>query len=305
MSGALDYAVFGLRVRSEFMLPELFEAERSGRADVTIRRAPLRKAVTPFELERDGDALLLSIPDVATYRIAAGSEILVDAEPGVPERNVRLYLLGSAFGALLHQRGLLPLHANAVEIAGKAVAFMGESGAGKSTLAAWFHDRGYRVLADDVCVVRWDENANPRAYPGLPRIRLWSDALKSMGRTVEGLNRSYDGSSTVDKYDLPVPRRLTVSSDLLLRAACVLKEAQQFEINRLSGVAAAEAIIANTYRGSYVAAAKVQRQHWKSAVQLARSIPVYSIGRSKRFDRFLDENSRLLEHLAMVTAQSE
>ena len=42
--------------------------------------------------------------------------------PGASSRNVRVFLLGSAFGALLHQRGLLPLHANAVEVDGRAVA---------------------------------------------------------------------------------------------------------------------------------------------------------------------------------------
>ena len=48
-------------------------------------------------------------PKVGRYRIEAGNRITVESEPGVPERNVRLFLLGSAFGVLLHQRGLLPV----------------------------------------------------------------------------------------------------------------------------------------------------------------------------------------------------
>ena len=68
-------------------------------------------------------------------------------------------------GAALHQRGILPLHANAVEIDHRAVAFMGASGAGKSTLAAWFHDQGYPILADDVCVIRADDGAARSPIP--------------------------------------------------------------------------------------------------------------------------------------------
>ena len=51
-------------------------------------------------------------------------------------------------------------------------------------------------------------------------------------------------------------------------------------------MAAAEAIIANTYRGAYVAAAKTQRQHWQSAVKLARMTPVFRLARARRFDGF-------------------
>ena len=148
-----------------------------------IRVAPISEERSEPGLHVEGEALLLTIPDVARYRIEGGTEIVVDAHPSAPDRNIRLYLLGLAFGALLHQRGLLPLHANAVEVDGKAVAFMGESGAGKSTLAAWFHDRGHRIVADDVCVVGFSKGGQAFAHPGLPRLRLWDEALEASGRS--------------------------------------------------------------------------------------------------------------------------
>ena len=111
-----DYQVFGLRIRSEVPLPELFPALGDGDADVTIRRGSIAAVDGVSGVRSEDGALLLTVPDVGRYRIEGGHEIIVDPNTGVPERNVRLYLLGSAFGALLHQRGLLPLHANAVEI---------------------------------------------------------------------------------------------------------------------------------------------------------------------------------------------
>ena len=97
-----------------------------------------------------------------------GNQIVIDAAPDATDRNVRLFLLGSALGALLHQRGLLPLHANAIDLGGGAVAFSGHSGAGKSTIAAWFHDRGHRILADDVCVVGFDQSGRALVH-AVPR----------------------------------------------------------------------------------------------------------------------------------------
>src|SRR5258708_39789946 len=96
-------------------------------------------------------------------------------------------------GAIFHQRGLLPLHANAIEVGGQAVAFVGPSGAGKSTLAAYFRDRGYRVLCDDVWVVSFGSDGEPLAWPGVPRVKLWGDALAAFCPRVGDLEPVFGG----------------------------------------------------------------------------------------------------------------
>jgi len=59
--------------------------------------------------------------------------------------------MGSAMGALLHQRNILALHAGTIAVNGGSVIFCGPSGIGKSTLAAGFRRRGYpNVAGDDV-----------------------------------------------------------------------------------------------------------------------------------------------------------
>ena len=138
----------------------------------------------------EGGALLV-VDKTARYFVADGSRIVVQPEEGASSRNVRLFLLGSAFGLLLHQRGLLPLHANAVEIDGRAVAFAGGPGAGKSTLAAWFSDRGFALIADDVAVIDF-EGKTPIIQPGLPRLRLWERAIErpaAIRRTIPSRSR--------------------------------------------------------------------------------------------------------------------
>ena len=297
MTSPGDWSVFGLVIRSEIPLPELFPCESSAAADVVISAGKLPEAAeAPAGLSVADRALLLVIPGVAKFRIANGRSITVEAEAGVPERNVRLYLLGSAFGALLHQRGLLPLHANAVDIGGTSIAFMGESGAGKSTLAAAFRDRGYRVIADDVCVVGFDADGNACAKPGLPRLRLWAEALEVMGHGTAGFEHSYVGDEQFEKFDVPLDPSSAVRSDTPLSGLYLLARGDEFSIDRLTGLEAADAVFANTYRGAFVSAANGQENHWASAVRLVRTLPVFRAAREWNLAR-LDEQCRmLLEH---------
>ncbi len=300
---ALDYQLFGLRVRSEIELPELVPAARAAEPDVRVRVGTIDLPEEgPGLTARDG-ALGLSIPNVARFLVTGGRDILVEPAPGIDPRNVRIFLLGSAFGALLHQRGLLPLHANAVEIDGKAVAFIGESGAGKSTLAAWFHDHGYRVLADDVCVVHFDEEGRPSVFPGLPRLRLWVDAIERSGRNSEGLARSYvDADAAADKFDVPVRQQPAAHDPVPLKSLFVLDRGEAFALEPLSGVAAAEAIFAHTYRGALIADTGDPQKHWSSVLQLAATTPIYRVARRWDYGHFDEDFGAILKEVERIVA---
>ena len=67
------------------------------------------------------------------FLLRNGEEVTIDLAPFSGEASVSSYLLGGLFGVLCHQRGIIPLHASVIEVAGGCVAFVGASGAGKST----------------------------------------------------------------------------------------------------------------------------------------------------------------------------
>ncbi len=296
MSGG-KYSVFGLVLQSEFDLPELLRAPEDVPADVAVRfgAAGEEHKISPDEMN-------LVVPKVASYLIRGGREILVAPREGASSRNIRLFLLGSALGGIIHQRGLLPLHANAIDIGGRAVAFLGHSGAGKSTMAAWFLDRGHRVLADDVCVVAPDSAGVPLAYPGIPRLRLWREALERSGRNADELELAFDD---VDKYNLPTPKPsrsgpIPLSHIYLLAKA----EEQWLDIRPLSGIAAVEALVANTYRGNYLVRMGETKRHLLACLELAKRVPVFSASRVWGFDDFDDQAERLEKHARSIVAEA-
>jgi hypothetical protein len=150
------YDVHGLVLGSEFPLPELELRRRqmTDAPDIRVSIGPLpttpkRATDLPYVDAENGQALL-KIPGAGRYLVSRGRELVVEPEADADFSYVRLFILGSALGLLCHQRGLLPLHASAVELAGEAIAFMGEQGQGKSTLAAHcLACAPARLVADD------------------------------------------------------------------------------------------------------------------------------------------------------------
>lgn len=199
--------VYGpFRIESELEIPELRELGGSGTRAVRIVRGSV-----PAELH-GGTSLdrfvqltpseyLLQIPGTARYHVRNGCEVTVDVAPDAPIANVTTYLLGSVFGALCHQNGLLPLHASAVAAGDAVIAFLGDSGAGKSTLAACLQGRGYTVVADDICLI---DPAPPRPHviPVAGWLKLWNQSLEHLGYAPDPRHRVF---STDDKFRVFLP----------------------------------------------------------------------------------------------------
>lgn len=293
--GPRTYRLFGLNLRSEIELAGLAPAVEADPADVDVVFGEVPPGDYPPGYSATAGGTVLAIPKVGRYFIREGRGIVIQPADGASERNVRVFLLGSAIGALLHQRGLLPLHANAINLGNRAVAFSGHSGAGKSTIAAWFHDRGYPILADDVCVIGFDEAGRALAYPGIPRLRLWREALEASGRDAGAYNRSFDDT---EKYDVPTAsdsklEPLPLAAIYLLRKA---EDGDDAEIERLTGVDAVETLISNTYRGGYLRTIGRTAEHLAACLRVVRAVPVFRAKRLWGFERFDEQAQQLHDH---------
>ena len=81
------------------------------------------------------------------------------------------------------------------------VAFLARSGQGKSTLAAHLAQRGFRVIADDICLIDSTVPGPAMVVPTASWLKLWRNSLDHLGRQAEGLERVF---SDDDKYRLPL-----------------------------------------------------------------------------------------------------
>ncbi len=180
------YRIAGLAVSSDAEMPGLYaDAPGAEAADVVVGRAdvPLSledaSAVGPTWAMAPG-RFLLRVPGIARFLLTEGRAIAYQAEAAAEPGDVAAFLLGTAFGILLHQRGLVVLHASGVEIDGRAALFLGASGAGKSTLAAALGRRGHALVTDDFCVVRLNAEGRPVVSPDGRLPKLWAQAIKQL-----------------------------------------------------------------------------------------------------------------------------
>lgn len=297
------YSCFDFRLRSAIELPELIpvESEVDERPLVELRLQPLPEILPGGSEPRQGfqvagGTAMLTVANVARYLLREGREMIVDPLPGASDRNVRLFLLGSALGILCHQRGLLPLHANAIVIDGGAVAFAGPSGAGKSTLAAQFQRLGHEILCDDVCVLSFDEASRPFAWPGLPRLKLWGEAAAAFGHDKATLDRAFEG---MDKYHVPLAAA-GPARPIPFRRLYILDRAEpgeQSAVGRLKGREAMEAAMAQTYRGAYLRPMGLAERHFGHCAALAAHCDIFTASRAWGYDLLKQEALRLEQHI--------
>ena len=276
------YEVHGLVLGSNRPLPELAARARcpSRTPDVRLEIGE-ETPITAARLETGDGRSLVDIPGAGRFVIANGRDISVAPATGADPSIVRLFALGSAFGLVCHQRGLLVLHASAVAIGGTAIAFVADQGRGKSTLAAHCLARERtRLVADDVLAVSFDDAGRPWAQPGMPSVKLWRDALAALGRDPDGLQPDW---LRADKFHLPSADRLIEAPVPLGRIYLIDDDpgAGPGRVAPITGAAVVTTLITHTYRIELIDADGQRREHFAACARLAEAVPVARLARRR------------------------
>ena len=277
------YNAFGLTISSCIHCPELIPG--SGVPDVFILYGPIPD-VLPGARVKTGvyqaasGRFLLALEGIAKFLICDGRKIIIEKAKNAQEDRIRAFLLGSVFGALLHQLGILTFHASSIKSERGCAVFSGPSGFGKSVIAAAFVNRGYQFLSDDVCSISMMNRQHPMVLPGYPQLKLWPDAVKTFGRDPESLERVW---SDLEKHRISI-RESFCHDPLPLSRLYVLEisDRQDFELRSLEGIEKFTALINCTYRREFLAGLGMKETHFSHCSSFAKHIPVYRLTRPKK-----------------------
>jgi len=273
------YQAFGFTISSELKLPPLpLAKDQHAKPDINITVGPVDRtglqnpAMDEEWYQASPMQFWMYIDDIAWFMVTNGNSIVIDPEEGADEQTIRLYLLGSCMGVILHQRKFLVIHGNAIRFGDQCVVFAGPSGAGKSTLAAAFHQRGHDILADDVCAI----DAEGRAVPSFPQLKLWHDAAEKLEINTSDLERI---RVEVKKFAFPLQQSLP--APIPVAAVYILSSNNKgtFEIKTIDGMKKFESLMDNTYRMLFLDGLGLKPAHFQLCSQLAGRIHMACISR--------------------------
>jgi energy-coupling factor transporter ATP-binding protein EcfA2 len=273
-SRSYNYQVYGLSIKSEIMIPELLSSQNG--EDVVIQYGNNADVLVAINdrgeyYQINDEEVLLTIELIASYHIKKGNEITIDRKPDVNDRDILLFLLGSAFGALLQQRGFLPLHGSSFEIKHGSVIVVGESGSGKSTLAAAFYQRGYRVMTDDISAVAISEGRPPLVFPGPTRLKICTAVVRQLykDRNIMDLDQA---ATNPDKYYVPLGDRFC-PTPLPVRLIYVLdpQDSPEITLTPIAGAEKLRFLIENTYRQHFLKGMNKNMAHFEQCALVGQN----------------------------------
>jgi hypothetical protein len=249
--------------------------------DVKIELA-VRKKVIQFPLFSDGiytlnqDEFSMDIEKVAWFYASGGNYISIFPYPEAGENTISLYLNGSVYGAILHQRKVLPVHGSSFKLNGKGIMICGESGTGKSSLTASFCLNGAQFLSDDITPVIFKKN-EPCIWAMSDRIKLWSDSLKQLKQSEDGLHRIYPDT---DKfyYHMDQGKNIIIPLDQIL--IIELHDNAEVKYLELSGSAKFAALRNEIYRYEYLQGmAENEQVYFKQLVEISKEVRIVRVFR--------------------------
>lgn len=299
------YCVFGLRLRSNLPIPGLVPqtAPAANSATIEINLGFPPPASNPDDAasenliytshytteagepalhirERPSDGLLhlqycdgvqfwMDRPVTRIWAIWSEDSALEDAAS---------YLLGPVLGLALRFQGALCLHASAVALSGRVVAFVGDAGAGKSTTAAAFAREGQVVISDDIVTLAEDAGAFT-VQPAYPYLSLWPDSvvlLYGERKSLPSFSRNFDkrllslGEHGLQFADSPLP----LGAIFLLGERSVGNSAPRVE--ELDARESLLALVANSYATNLLTR-EMRAREFAALGRLVGKVPVRRI----------------------------
>ncbi|MDD3907631.1 MAG: hypothetical protein PHF34_05380 [Bacteroidales bacterium] len=228
-------------------------------------------------LKVNNQNLWLDIYNIAQFYVHNGEKIVIQPYKNAEPDSIELFLNGSALGAILHQRGIMPFHGSAFNFIDKGILICGTSGSGKSSVTAAFCQNGAQFLSDDITPVSLYDS-KIFIEPLKTRMKLWDDSIEKLNLKNKNLKRI---RPTLDKYYVPYPEdhKKHLLNHLVILGVHNQPNFQAQEINNLEKY---NALRGQIYRKTYLKGMpETEKKYFKQILQIASAITVTMVFRPK------------------------
>lgn len=227
---------------------------------------------------------------VGEFLVAAdGRRITSRPAAAASRESFQVYMLGQALSFALVKQRFEPLHATAIVVDGRAIAFLGGSAFGKSTLAACFLAAGHRLLTDDLLILR-PSSDGIMAYPGPPRIKLFPQIARTF---LNGAASGVAMNADTEKLILALDERHSCTGPVPLAAVYSLAVPRDScrrdrpSIEAMSPRDAFVELVGSSFNRRIAGAQRMARQ-FDAMAPIADAVPVKKLVYPRRMDALAD-----------------
>lgn len=279
MNKCYKYKAFGLTIHSEIEITQISHPETDSIPDVTVSV----KNLSEYSIDNDycrikKNELLFGYEKAGKFRVTGGNCIEIDPADSCSAALLGAFIMGSGMGAILHQRGYMPLHGSCVTNGTGSVLIVGDSGAGKSTLAAEFLSKGWKLLTDDVAAVS-NLETTPIVQSSYPSQKLWQDSMEQYEKSDEDIHSLYTSESR-EKFGVNVSEYFYDGHCPLSMIVRLIPTDEPCHIEAIEGMTKLDQLMRNTYR-SYMIAPENRERHFRRCAALAGKVPMMLVTRQK------------------------
>ena len=220
----------------------------------------------------------LDIEGVAFYYASNGNYIEICPYENYNQNALELYLNGSVYGAILHQRLILPLHGSCFKYKDIGIMLCGESGAGKSSVTASFSLNGAAFLTDDVTPLLFT-TGKPQIWAMSDRIKLWSDSLEQLTLVKDGLHQI---DSETEKFYFPINSDKGKIVPLHQIFLLGIHDEPEVKFRELTGIEKFTALRNEIYRWEYLKGMpECEKEYFKQITCISKEVRVAKVLRPK------------------------
>ena len=288
------YKLYGLTVVSELKIPDA-ESVTLGQ---TARNTDVTVAIAPVSQDFLHNEEYLKITDEWGYyvqnprhffmrcfgfdfELVDGDSIIIDThEQDTGKSDLFTFILGSAFGVIGIQRGLIPIHGAAVVTGDTSVIIAGDIGSGKSAVLSSLVISGYKYLTDEISMV-FTKEGRPFVIPSYPQRKIDAKTAGETGDSISDTALRDEGGK--DKFAV---RRVPEWFDETLPLSCIIEivpvkrdndPAFSPEITEITGHESLRLVMRNQYRPRFVATIGTPPGSMKRLLEITSSVKTYRL----------------------------
>lgn len=281
------YQIYGMCLASDIallQLPAVSAGEDLHTPQITVSEAPFPdtlKSASVCYSHISTDMSYLSNSHCYLL-VKDGTRIFYERKKDTTDTLLSSYLLGWGISMLLYQQHKLAIHGSCVSGPKGAVLLCGDSGSGKSTLTSALLEKGYCLMADDITMLDFSDEASVYTYSAFPYQKLCRDAVQRLGISEEELLYIDEAK---DKFLVPY-RGPFPTGPVPVQAMILLSLSKTDRVlsSEVTGVAKFQACMNSLFLRPLLGDTLYTPENGILGLTLASRIPVYHIIRPVGYD---------------------